>query len=79
MEDFTDYFELGIPYDCMYLDFAKIYVTGGTPGKCLNTPPPKISQPPPQKKIFNHPKNFSTPHENYSTPFAKIFQPPKIC
>ena len=25
MEDFTDYFELGIPYDCIYLDFAKAF------------------------------------------------------
>ena len=25
MEDFTDYFELGTPYDCIYLDFAKVF------------------------------------------------------
>ena len=25
MEDSTDYFELGIPYDCIYLDFAKAF------------------------------------------------------
>ena len=25
MEDFTDYFELDIPYDCIYLDFAKAF------------------------------------------------------
>ena len=25
IEDFTDYFELGIPYDCIYLDFAKAF------------------------------------------------------
>ena len=55
LEYFTDYFELGIPYDCIYLDFAKAF--DRVPHQRLLT---KLNNLGLQGELLNWIKNFLT-------------------